>query len=47
MVSMLLKKKPQDPVPHIVQFLEEMQGVATPGLSADELVELEMLRVKH
>ena len=31
----------------MVQFLEEMQGVATPSLSADELVELEMLRIKH
>lgn len=31
----------------MVQFLEEMQGVATPSLSAEEIVELEMLRVKH
>ena len=31
----------------MVQFLEELQGVATPSLSAEELVELEMLRVKH
>jgi len=34
-------------VPHMVQFLEEMQGVSTPGLSAEELVELETLRAKH
>lgn len=31
----------------MVQFLEELQGVATPGLTAEELVELEQLRVKH
>lgn len=41
MVSTLLKKKPQDPIPHMVQFLEELQGVSTPALSSDELVELE------
>ena len=27
--------------------MEELQGVSTPPLSAEELVELEMLRVKH
>ena len=66
MVSMLLKKKPQDPVsraqarmqvliiavsfaqvPHMVQFLEELQGVATPPLTPEELVELEQLRTKY
>ena len=47
MVTQLLKKKPQDPVPHMVQFLEELQGVATPALTAEELVELEQLRIKH
>ena len=31
----------------MVQFLEETQGVATPALSAEEVVELEMLRIKH
>lgn len=41
MVTQLLKKKPQDPVPHMVQFLEELQGVATPALTAEELVQLE------
>lgn len=34
-------------MPHMVQFLEELQGVATPALSAEELVELEQLRIKH
>lgn len=47
MVTQLLKKKPQDPVPHMVQFLEELQGVATPALTAEELVQLEQLRIKH
>lgn len=31
----------------MVQFLEETQGVATAALSAEEVVELEMLRIKH
>ena len=31
----------------MVQFLEEIQGVATPNLSAEELVELEQLRIKY
>ena len=31
----------------MVQFLEELQGVATPALSAEELVELEQLRIRH
>lgn len=47
MVSTLLKKKPQDPVPHMVQFLEELQGTATPALSPEEHLELEQLRIKY
>ena len=31
----------------MVQFLEEMQGTSTPGLSSEELIELEQLRAKH
>lgn len=31
----------------MVQFLEERQGVATPGLTAEELVTLEQLRNKY
>ena len=31
----------------MVQYLEELQGVATPPLSAEELVELEQLRTKY
>ena len=31
----------------MVQYLEEIQGVATPNLSAEELVELEQLRIKY
>ena len=30
----------------MVQFLEELQGVATPALSKEELIELEQLRHK-
>ena len=31
----------------MVQYLEELQGVATPALSPDEMVELEQLRAKY
>ena len=31
----------------MVQFLEELQGVSTDGLTPAELVELEQLRVKY
>ena len=31
----------------MVQFLEELQGVATPALSAEEYLELEQLRTKY
>jgi len=31
----------------MVQFLEEKQGVSTAGLTPEELVELEQLRIKY
>ena len=31
----------------MVQFLEELQGTATPALSPEEHLELEQLRVKY
>lgn len=31
----------------MVQFLEELQGVATPALTPEEYVELEQLRAKY
>ena len=31
----------------MVQYLEELQGVATPALSPEEMVELEQLRAKY
>ena len=31
----------------MVQFLEEMQGTATPALTPEELIELEQLRAKY
>ena len=31
----------------MVQFLEELQGVSTPALTSDELIELEQLRAKY
>jgi len=31
----------------MVQFLEELQGIATPPLTSEELIELEQLRAKY
>lgn len=47
LVRYLLKKKPTDPVPHILQFLKDREGLGEPELSADERVELEQLRTHY
>jgi len=47
MVKYLLKKKPNDPIPHIVQFLSEKTGQGHPELTLEERVELENLRKMH
>ena len=47
MVKQLLSKKPNDPVPHMVQFLSDMAGQGVPELSLDERIELENLRNVH
>lgn len=44
MVRYLLKKKPQDPVPHILQFLKDKAGQGEPEITTEERVELEQLR---
>lgn len=40
----LCKKKPDDPIPYMMQFLEDQQGTGKPPLSPEERIELEMLR---
>ena len=44
MVAHLLIKKPEDPVPHIIQFLEDKKGVGAKQLSMEEKIHLDRLR---
>lgn len=47
MVAYLLLNKPKDPLPHIVQFLNDKLGTGAPALSNEELAELDQLREEH
>ena len=47
MVKYLMKKKPEDPVPHMVQFLSDQAGQGHPELTMEERIELENLRKIH
>ena len=47
MVKFLLKKKPQDPIPYMVEFLSDKMGKGYPELTMEERVELEQLREAH
>ena len=40
MVADLLLNKPEEPVPHIVQYLQDIQGQGCPALSKEEKSEL-------
>lgn len=44
LVTSLLITKPDDPVPHIIQFLQDKKGVGAPPLSKEEKLELNQLR---
>ena len=44
LVTSLLISKPDDPVPHIIQYLQDKKGVGAPPLSKDEKLELNQLR---
>ena len=44
LVTSLLITKPDDPVPHIIQFLQDKKGVGEPPLSKEERLELNQLR---
>lgn len=46
LVSFLLDKRPEDPVPYIIQYLQDMKGVGAPSLSMEEKLELESLRTQ-
>ena len=47
MVASLLITKPDDPVPYVVQFLQEVKGTHKAALSKDERIELSQLREEH
>jgi len=40
----MLIKKPDDPIPHMIQFLEDLKGKGTKALTPEEREELEKLR---
>lgn len=44
LVTSLLISKPDDPVPHIIQYLQDKKGVGAPPLSKEEKIELNQLR---
>lgn len=44
LVTSLLISKPDDPVPHIIQFLQDKKGIGAPPLSKEEKFELNQLR---
>ena len=43
-VAVLIQKKPDEPIPSIIQMLEEKKNIGAKPLSKDERVELEALR---
>jgi hypothetical protein len=43
-VTELLKTQPDDPIPHMLHFLEEMNGNSSQPLGPDEKDELDKLR---
>lgn len=47
LVDKMLMTKPEEPVPHMMQLLEEMTGQGVPPLSRDERQELNNLRDQH
>lgn len=42
----LIDKKPEDPIPYMVQFLEDLKGIGAPALTPNERLELEELRLQ-
>jgi len=44
LVTSLLITKPDDPVPHIIQYLQDKKGTGAPPLTKEEKFELNQLR---
>ena len=47
LATRLIEDRPEDPVPHIVQMLEDMKGIGAPPLTPQERLELDQLRSQH
>lgn len=47
MVAHLLLNKPDEPVPHMIQFMQEKLKVGAHPLTKDERIELDSLRLEH
>ena len=46
-VVALLQKKPDDPIPHIIQFLQDKKGEGQPPLTLEERLELDSLKNEY
>lgn len=46
-VAQLLLNKPDEPVPEIIQFLQDLKGTGAPPLSKEERTELNRLRDEY
>jgi len=47
LVQFLINQKPEDPIPHMLQYLEDKQGKGQKALTLEEKSELSQLRSKH
>lgn len=47
LVDKMLLTKPEEPVPHMLQILEDMKGTGKPALSKEEKLELSKLREEY
>ena len=47
MTTRVLKEQPEDPIPYIIQYLEDMKGIGEKPLTAQEKMELEQLRAQR
>ena len=47
MVAHLLLKKPEEPVPELIQFLEDRKGTGAKPLSKEERIQLQSLQEEH
>lgn len=47
MVAHLLLNKPEEPVPHMTQYLQDLKKCGMPPLTKSERIELDQLRMEH